>query len=175
MFCIIQCSHRVWNPSLSLNLNPSPAVEISHYEVKFEIHFLCPFYISLHSEPGWNWPVISVRTWDWVDSWNEYMVRSWPPVAPDRTSVLECIGWYHVSIQQTFPVLFSPVLQIKMRFFSLSFSLFLCSGIFHQWPQRVVTGNWRTKLLIGGSQSQLIYLLRWGQDFRKWQIWLSSR
>ena len=28
MFCIILCSHRVWN--LSPNLNPSPAVEISH-------------------------------------------------------------------------------------------------------------------------------------------------
>ena len=28
MFCIILCSHRVWNPSQSLN--PSPEVEISH-------------------------------------------------------------------------------------------------------------------------------------------------
>ena len=28
--CIIPCSHRVWNPSPSLNLNPSLAVEISH-------------------------------------------------------------------------------------------------------------------------------------------------
>ena len=31
MFCIILCSHRVWNPSPSLNLNPSPAVKLSHY------------------------------------------------------------------------------------------------------------------------------------------------
>ena len=30
MFCIIQCSYRVWNPSLSPNLNPSPAMEMSH-------------------------------------------------------------------------------------------------------------------------------------------------
>ena len=30
MFCIILCSHRVWNPNPSLNLNLSPAVEISH-------------------------------------------------------------------------------------------------------------------------------------------------
>ena len=30
MSCIILCSHRVWNPSTSLNLNPSPALEISH-------------------------------------------------------------------------------------------------------------------------------------------------
>ena len=30
MFCIILSNHRVWNPSPSLNLNPSPAVEISH-------------------------------------------------------------------------------------------------------------------------------------------------
>ena len=29
MFCIIPCSHRVWNLSPSPNLNPSPAVEIS--------------------------------------------------------------------------------------------------------------------------------------------------
>ena len=28
MFCIILCSHRVWNPSL--NLNPRPAVENNH-------------------------------------------------------------------------------------------------------------------------------------------------
>ena len=31
MFCVILCSHRVWNPSP--NLNPSPAVEMSHYTV----------------------------------------------------------------------------------------------------------------------------------------------
>ena len=30
MFCIILCSHRVWNPNPSLNLNSSPAGEISH-------------------------------------------------------------------------------------------------------------------------------------------------
>ena len=35
MFCITLCSHRVWNPSLSPNLNPSPAVEISHKNRKF--------------------------------------------------------------------------------------------------------------------------------------------
>ena len=29
MFCIILCSHRIWNPSLSPNLNPSLAVEIT--------------------------------------------------------------------------------------------------------------------------------------------------
>ena len=29
MSCIILCSHWVWNPNLSLNLNPSPAAEIS--------------------------------------------------------------------------------------------------------------------------------------------------
>ena len=33
IFCIILCSHRYWNPSPSPNLNPSPAVEISHYNV----------------------------------------------------------------------------------------------------------------------------------------------
>ena len=31
MFCMILCSHRGWNPSP--NLNPSPAVEMSHYTV----------------------------------------------------------------------------------------------------------------------------------------------
>ena len=30
MFCITLCSHRVWNPSPSLSLNPTPAVKISH-------------------------------------------------------------------------------------------------------------------------------------------------
>ena len=31
MSCISLCSHRVWNLSLSPNLNPSPSVEISLY------------------------------------------------------------------------------------------------------------------------------------------------
>ena len=31
MFCTILCSHRVWNPNPSPNLNPIPAVEISHH------------------------------------------------------------------------------------------------------------------------------------------------
>ena len=31
MFCIILCSNRVWNPNPSLNLSPSPAVEMGHY------------------------------------------------------------------------------------------------------------------------------------------------
>ena len=30
------CCHTVWNPSPSLNLNPSPAVEISHYTYRSE-------------------------------------------------------------------------------------------------------------------------------------------
>ena len=29
-FCTVVCNHRVWNPSLSPNLNPSAAVEINH-------------------------------------------------------------------------------------------------------------------------------------------------
>ena len=29
---VLHNSHRVWNPNLSLNLNPSPAVEMSHYK-----------------------------------------------------------------------------------------------------------------------------------------------
>ena len=30
MFCMILCSHRVWNPNPSPNLNPSPAVEMNN-------------------------------------------------------------------------------------------------------------------------------------------------
>ena len=37
MFCITLCSHRVWNPSLTPNLNLSPAVEISHFSVHLYI------------------------------------------------------------------------------------------------------------------------------------------
>ena len=35
----ILCSHRVWNPSLSPNVNPSPAVEISHFNVIVSSHW----------------------------------------------------------------------------------------------------------------------------------------
>ena len=32
-FCIVQCTHQVWNPSLNLSPNRSPAMSISHYEL----------------------------------------------------------------------------------------------------------------------------------------------
>ena len=31
MFCTILCCHRLWNPSQTPNVNPRPAVEISHH------------------------------------------------------------------------------------------------------------------------------------------------
>ena len=34
MYCIILCSHRVLNQTPSPNLNPIPAVEISHKEIQ---------------------------------------------------------------------------------------------------------------------------------------------
>ena len=42
MFCVILCSHRVWSRSLSPNLNPSPAVEISH-KLSTDLNVLLPF------------------------------------------------------------------------------------------------------------------------------------
>ena len=36
-FCIILCSHNVWNPSLSPNLYPSSAVEISHKSCRSDL------------------------------------------------------------------------------------------------------------------------------------------
>ena len=35
MFCIILCSHRVWNLRPSPNLDPSPAIEISPYSIPY--------------------------------------------------------------------------------------------------------------------------------------------
>ena len=31
MFCMVQHSHRVWKPNLSLYLSPSPSMRMNHY------------------------------------------------------------------------------------------------------------------------------------------------
>ena len=41
VFCIILCSYRVWNPNPSPNLNPSPAVEMSHNGQKDSFCYIC--------------------------------------------------------------------------------------------------------------------------------------
>ena len=56
MFCIILCSHRVWNPSLSPNLNPSPAVEITDYTTTEELTSRSP-------RPSWSRPSPTRGRW----------------------------------------------------------------------------------------------------------------
>ena len=56
MFCIILCSHKVWNPSLSPNLNPSPAVEITDYTTTEELS-------SRSRRPSWSRPSPTRGCW----------------------------------------------------------------------------------------------------------------